>query len=579
MGDRRPKARLELRLLGGHRAYVGGAEIHLERRSWELLLLMLFKPAISPAEVRDHFGEVSPRRTKSRLRQALGVASHYLDTDRRLFRLTARPRIDYDEIPPDAEPALDYCLARGDLLPGLSDIAVIADERDKYHRLLQGIVAELLRQRTGREQEGLLTKVAQAQILPPPYLDVLRQRHLRLEITSRESIETTLRLLESHVHTDTVERTDTGRLMDVVSQLERTAQAWQPNAPGHIDRAAVLVRFFVPTMLSDWDDVYVKLANSYYLAADLYRAVEMLRPWLGTPGASHNAFCTAALYDLDLGYVSDAEACFDRAHTSPAPDFKLTVREKRDVQLRSLQAGSLPRALIYTAEALAKESAYNDMSPGSRASVWCNAARAADSPARALELTLKGRGIDKDSENPHYEFSLLRYARAVGDKDLAREYAGQVEELMQADRPPGFHLSLMELRADDLTRRFSESPAHDSPQHRARLEEADALLGSVYDRYQAACNVPQMCRTLIRRAQVAQQLGEIGMAYEYAAGVPKLSVTGAANRLRHVADAKGILQRLGQELDASARENHQVKGERVAYYLRRPRALTAPEEE
>jgi tetratricopeptide (TPR) repeat protein len=577
MSRNRRTAQLEIRLLGGCEAYVDGQPITLSKRAWKLVILLLLRPHATAQEIRDLFESGIATKAKSELRKALGKASYWLDDDPHAFRLSARPLIDYDQIPPDAEAAFDYCLARGDLLPGFSGMDVVVAERDSYHQRLQEIVAELLRQCSSSDHQELLTTAAQ--VLPSPYLDVLRQRHLRLEITPRESIETTLRLLESHVHTDAVERTDVDRLKEVVSQLERTAQTWHPNATEHIDRAAMLVRFFAPTALGDWDDVYVKLANSYYLAGDLYRAVEMLRPWLSTPGASYNAFCTAALYDLELGYISDAEACFDRAHASPAPDFKLTVREKRDVQLRSLRDDASPRTLIYKAEAMAKESAYNDMSPGSRASVWCNAARAADSPATALDLTQKGRAIDKDVENPNYEFSLLRYARAVGDKDLACKYDAQVDELMHAPRPPGFHLSLMGLRADDLTRRFSESLAHDSPQHRARLEEADALLGSVYGGYRAACNVPQMCRILLRRARIAQQLGEVSEAYEHATSAHVLGGRQASDRLRYAREAEQLQRQLAPSLDDADYRRRTVSAENaVDHIFRLPDALRVPED-
>jgi hypothetical protein len=588
----RPAARLEVRLLGSApSAYVNDQPITLERRSWGLLILMLLAPELSFGDMRDRLASWDPDpamdetpstiyKAKSGLLRDLRAhgAGDWIEARYGFIRLAAVPEVDYCNLPSGIKAAFDYCVERGDLLPSYIGLEGVHDERERYHQRLQQIARQLIaRQKSEGQVEALLEQARH--ILPEGLLKALHQeRSSPIAVTSGFDIAATLHVLESHVNDGASERTDAARLEEVVNALERTAQDWRPTSHAYIERAAALVSVLASTDFLDLDDMYVKVANTYYLGNDLSRAVEFIRPWLRNPEASPNAFCTAALYNLPLGHIAEARDCFDYAHEeSSSADFKLTVREKRDIQLRSLQGGVPSEALLAEAAAARNAPGYNDMSPGSRASIWCNAARAADGPLTALGLAKKGREIDKDTENPHYEFDLLRYARAAGKKRLAEQYEGEVKELLSVPRPSGFYLSQMGLRAEQLTMTFSDIPARDSPQYRARLGEADSLWEAIYQASRRTHNVPQMCRTLLRRADVAERSGAVHRAYEFATTAYVLGGRKKEDRLRYATEAQRLLQRLEPHLDATACKTYELNGESEAYPIRPPHPLLAPE--
>jgi hypothetical protein len=110
------------------------------------------------------------------------------------------------------------------------------------------------------------------------------------------------------------------------------------------------------------------------------------------------------------------------------------------------------------------------------------------------------------------------------------------------------------------------------------LEEADALFWSVYESYRDACNVPQMCRTLLRRARIARQLGEVGQAYGYATTAYLIGGRGARDRLRYARDAEQIRRELGPSLDEADRARHTAQAENAFDHLRLPNALVVPED-
>jgi hypothetical protein len=218
------------------------------------------------------------------------------------------------------------------------------------------------------------------------------------------------------------------------------------------------------------------------------------------------------------------------------------------------------------------------MSPGSRASVWCNAARAHKNAKGALELAQQGRQIDSGTENPHYEFDLLRYARAAGENTLAKRYEAEVKELMEVPRPSSFQFSQMSLRAEDLMRTFSDAPVRDSPQYRARMEEAALLWKTVYKGWCRGLNRPRICRALLGRAEAAERLGEFGRAYECATTAYLLSGERPQDKLRYAAKAGEFREKLESKLDYKACRSHGANGKAVAHQVSRPHPLIVSQE-
>jgi len=583
----RAGSRLEVRLLGPQpHALIDGVPITLEPRSWKLVILMLLAPELSYAEMCKYLvfeGSDPAADEQARRREVYRAKSDLLrrfrehEADDRLeagygfLRFTAQPDVDYTAIPwNDEAKAFDYCVRRGDLLRDFKGMDLVREQREQYHQKLLTITTSLVaKQTTDAAVKDLLSRAGK--VLPRDHVQALQQEQRSfIEVTTNQDIEASLRVIEWRVKSGETTLADVTRLDEVVRELEQAAQHWRPTAHGQVERAATLVHVFESTDLLDLDDIYVKVANTYYLGHDLLRAVEFIRPWLNAGKASANAFCTAALYNLGIGYIAAARACFERAYDdAPSADFKLTVGEKRDIQLRVLQGTKEPRRFTDAWRSAINNPAYHDMSPGSRASVWCNLAGAAGSAADALRLAQKGREIDKDTENPHYEFDLLRYARAAGEKRLAGEYEGQVKELMSVPRPPGFRLSYLSLQADQLTTQIS-------PKKRD-LGEADTLWNSIYHDARLTGNIPQMCRVLLRRADLAKRLREFGRAYEYATTAYLLSGERSQGRLRYAAKAGELREELESRLDYKARGNHGANGQAVAQQVSRPHPLVVPQ--
>jgi hypothetical protein len=293
----RPTSRLEIRLLGTKpRAYVNDRPITLERRSWELLILMLLGPPMSMREMRKLYAswEEEPKKldkAKSSLRRVLqeNGAGDWLAEGRGLIQLVADPEVDYPPIPTDEEEAFDYCVERGDLLRDFTYMELVRDKREQYQGQLQGITQSLIAKQTTDDEAVQDLLMRAAKVLPPDRIQALRQgRRLSIEVTTDRDVEAILQELESHVIGGETEPADAARLEEVVRELEQAAQLWRPNAHEQVERAATLVHIF-ESDLFDLDDMYVKLANTYYLCHDLPRAVEFIRPWLSTGRASANA--------------------------------------------------------------------------------------------------------------------------------------------------------------------------------------------------------------------------------------------------------------------------------------------------
>jgi tetratricopeptide (TPR) repeat protein len=570
-----PTSHLKIQLLGLEpHASLNGQSIPLEKRSWELLILMLLGPPMSLREMRKLFEsrEEDPKKVykaKSALLRSFreSGAGEWLIEGRGIIQLAATPWIDCRAIPEDEEGAFDYCVDRGDLLRGFTNIELVREERERYHDRLQKITSLLIAQQTTDSAvDNLLLQAGK--VLPRDRVQALRwEQRASIEVPTDQDVEAILQGIEAHVKSGETEPADAARLEKVVRELEQAAQHWRPTVHGQVERAATLVHVFESGLL-DLDDIYVKVANTCYLGHDLPRAVEFIRPWLGTGKASANAFCTAALYNLRLGYIVAARGCFDHAYNyAPSADFQLTVSEKRDIQLRALQGAK--EHFTDAWRSAINNPAYHDMSPGSRASVWCNLASTVGTPQKALELTQKGREIDRETENPHYEFGLLRYARGAGDKRLAGEYEGQVKELMSVPRPPGFWLSYLSLQADQLT-------TQPSPTKRD-LGEADTLWNSLYHDARLASDVPEMCRVLLRRADMAKRLRKYGRAYEYATTAYFLSGERLQNRLRYAESAEQQLRKLHSMVKSKARGSSGAMGLAIAREVSRPLPLLAPQ--
>ncbi len=570
--SRRPTTRLTIQLLGSHSVYLDGDPITPGKRGWELLILLLFRPTWSAGEIAQALGGDKRRadRAKSELREKLGdAAGDWLDGRRGQFRFATQPEVDYWDEPSTDEAAFDYYTERGDLLPAFTHIGIVADERERYHQKLYQITRNLIAQQTTEAEVAKLRQRAQ-QILPPDYLDSLPLAPSdRMVISEREddSIEVRLRTLETHVLTGEVGASDAGSLTQIIDKLSQTAYRWQLASSNVVERVVLLVYALRRRLESDLDNIYVKVANLYHLASNHPAAVETLRPWLSDPRASANAFCTAALYNLDLGYITEADACFERAYTTaPTADFKLTVLEKRSIQLAQLR-GSPYAAIRRAVDDAAKHPAFDVMSPGSRASVWCNAARAEGNPATALRLTQKGKQIDHEAENPNYECDLLRYARAAKETDLAKQYAGEVRELMQTPRPMGFRFTQMSLRAEQLVEMADQDPS--SRHYRAHLEEAADLWTAIYEARRLRSNVPRMCGALLHQAGIARRLKAYASAYQYASTAYHLGGARRHDRLRHAGGAEGHRNQLARAVDDATRDRCETISKREADRIRR----------
>lgn len=567
-----PKTRLSIRLLGPHAIYVDGRPKKLGKRGWELLILLLFRPTLSASEIGQALGGDKRRadRAKFDLRKKLGdAAGDWLDGRRGQFRFVAQPEVDYWDMLSTDEAAFDYYTERGDLLPAFTHIDIVAEERERYHQKLYQLTRNLIAQQTTAAEVARLRQRVQ-QILPSEYFDNLPLTPSDpMVISEREddSIGATLRTLETHVLTGEVVASDAGHLTQVIDQLSQAAYRWRLDSSNVVERVMLLVHALRRRLESDLDSIYVKVANLYHLASNHPAAVEMLRPWLSDPRASANAFCTAALYNLDLGYITEADACFERAYTTaPTADFKLTVLEKRSIQLAQLR-GSPYAAIRRAVDDAAKHPAFDVMSPGSRASVWCNAARAEGNPARALRLTQKGKQIDHEAENPHYEFDLLRYAQAAKETGLAQQYAGEVRELMRAPRPMGFRFTRMSLRAERLVEMADQEPS--SRRYRAQLEEAAELWTAIYEARRLRSNVPRMCGALLHQAGIARRLKAHVPAYQYASTAYHLGGARTHDRLRHAGRAEELRNQLAPAVDDATQKRCETISEEEAGRIRR----------
>lgn len=570
---------LEIQLLGAPRAYVDGELLDPQpgKRAWELLIVMLLCPLASTQDVEELFGRAVAIKAKSELRKALGGASGFIEDDPHAYRLVDRPQVDYWDSSPDDQEAFDYFVARGDLLPDYAHMPLVEEERKHHYERLCEIVERLVQHRNSKGEIEALLQRARA-VLPEGHIAAIRyKRRSSIEVMASYNFAVNLQTLKSHLDYGAVEPSDADRLQEVVDEVERQAQSWRPPRIEDIETVATLVVRLKRLLPCNWDNIYVKVANTFSLVDDVQSATDFFRPWIGEPGASANAFCTAALYDDDLGYLDEAEECFDRALVlSRSADFTLTVREKRNIQLAQLRGGSYQEILLEK-EAAVTDLGYEIMSPGSRASIWCNMARAARSPAEALILTQRGREIDKGKENPNYEFSLLSYARAAGEKVLAKEYAGQVAELMQGSRPIGFQYRELTLHAEQLVREFSEPGKQDSLERDARLEEAAEIFGQISAWQSRRFKIPSLCSSLLKQAKIAQALGNFREAYQYASTAYLLGGENRQGRTRYAVEADELRRRLATELTGSETRQANIAAEYEGDLSHRPRALLPPE--
>ncbi len=570
---------LEIRLLGDRpRAFLNGKEpAGLHKRARKLLVCMTLMP-----DDRSRWDELgfNQRKAKSDLKRILG--NDWIDPAEGAFWFHHRPKIDLKDIPrsDDAE-AFDYCCERGELLPGDDYTALdwIADERECYHRRLVGITTRLCEHASPAEVEAILDRarrvlsrveIEEVRRACTPSLTAAAQK---LTATERESddIETILKELESQMGVPDNAQVVAASLRQVVARIDQQATSWQPARKEVLDRASALIHFYRRIYHFDAEWMIWNLANSRMYAGDARGAFDELRPWMADPTTSAGALCIAGLLNLRMGWHDAAHAVFTAALArNTSPEFKVILREKRDVQLtqsRGQNAGDVARTLLL-------EPAFDALSTGARASVYCNQARSAPRPMESFRLYEKALEIDREAENPHYELNLVRAARLVGKPEVAQQHLTTFEEMLQTKKAISLTYARMTMLAEQIVHTATET-GQDSPRTRARLEEADALYQAVVIGRQRTGDIPGVCKALLGRATIAQALGTLHELRRLARTVELLAKRRSG---RFEAKAIHLSTRVVAQLEASEIAHLDrlaaEETERIEEYL--PRPLTVP---
>jgi hypothetical protein len=489
--------RFEIRLLGQPEVLIDGEPVSLTRRAWSLLICLILRPDDRPAW-RGLVRSLS--KSKLELREALG---DWVEPAYGVYRLSGRPRLDLRNIPNNDVTAFDYCVERGDLLRDFASAGVdwVAAERERYHQLLAGITARLCAACSPAEAEGILDRAAG--ILPG--FMVAQVRHSlapRLTVGERDcdDVEATLRAIETQMGDLESAGMIAASLRRVVEDLERRATSLQPARKELLDRTSVLIHVYRQQLAADAEILARSLANSRMYAGDISGAFAELRPWVAEPTASASVLCIAGLLNLRMGWHDAAHDVFTAAvERNGSPGFDVILREKRDVQLaqsRGLAASDVARALRL-------RPAFDDLTPGARASLFCNQAKTAR-PVEAFRLYKEAWKIDLEAENPHYELNLARAAHKIGKPDVASQHLGNFEELLQTKKAIQLSYARMTMRAE----RIVQSASPDAPEFRIRLEEADALYRAAAIGWQRIGDIAGACSALLSRARIAEQLGK-----------------------------------------------------------------------
>ena len=550
---------LEIRLLGGLRAYRSSEPIPLARTRVRHLLVCLVlapnKPELWTSLIE---ADAAMRKARSELRKALGP--EWIDL-RPAFGFSFRPRVDIDELPEEERDAFDHCVGTGDLLPegDYVDISWIDKRRDEHHRHLANVTRRLIVSASPSDRETLLSQVSR--VLPEPMVKALADCTRASQREQSHDLEHELAVLERQLaeHQGRAVRASLDRV--VAELVALTARRRVPNR-SLLDRVSSQARLCKRLHDIDIDRAVIALADAHTRTGDLHAAGTELQHWLLQPTASAKVFEMAGLLNLRTGFAVAAKDLFSAGLSrAPSPGIALKLREKRDVYALRWQPDPHSPA---DAEALMKSQAFDHLPDETQAGMYHNLANLTSHPWSAFRRHQRARQLDADASNPHYEFALMRAARQIGRDDIAAQHRVSLDDILPRSQVAWNNYAALELEAGGFLQSARGDPS--SPKYRRRLEEADAYYDVALAGWERINEVLSLCSVLLARARIAHALGQSPAAYELGATAERFALTHCP---RFMGEAEQLTKVISRQLVPRAKDRADERAAHRAAVLAR----------